>query len=122
MACACEDFQLDEPIAVCLMAVQCLAPGAWDSINDLSTSPKPKKASITLQVLQAGIGEVGSYRITEDEWDEVVPPEFLSFMRTFDLRSSAEGNGRVRAPVRGITDAIWQTGVLHDEPMSLSPT
>ena len=122
MACACEDFWLDEPMAVCLMAVQCLAPGAWDSINHLSTSPKPKRASITPQVLQAGIGEVGCYRITEEEWDEVVPPEFLNFMRTFDLRSSVEGNGRVRAPVRGITDAIRQTGVLHDEPMSLSPT
>ena len=121
-ACACEDFRLDEPMAVCLMAVQCLAPGAWDSINHLSTSPKPKKASITPQVLQAGIGEVGCYRITEEEWDEVVPPEFLNFMRTFDLRSSAEGNGRVRAPASGITDAIRQTGVLHDEPMSLSPT
>ena len=56
------------------MAVQCLGPGAWDSINHLSTSPKPKKASITPQVLQAGIGEVGCYRISEEEWDEVVPP------------------------------------------------
>ena len=122
MACACEDFRLDEPMAVCLMAVRCLTPEAWDSINNLSTSPKPRKASITPQVLQAGIGGVGCYRITEEEWDAVVLSEFLNFMRTSDLRNSAEGNGRVRAPVRGITGAIRQMGVLHDAPVSLSPT
>ena len=108
-------------MAVCVTAVRCVTPEASDSINHLSTSPKPKKASITPQVLQVGVGAVGCYRITDADWDEVVPPEFLVFMQDFDPRNSVEGNGRARARIQGITDAIRETGVLHDEPTSLAP-
>ena len=37
----CGDFRLDEPMAVCLMAVRCLLPEAWETLNHLSTSPRP---------------------------------------------------------------------------------
>ena len=33
-----------------------------------------------------------------------------------------KGNGRVRKPVLGMTDAIRRTGVLHDEDPSMTPT
>ena len=86
----CEDFRLDEPLrlGICLMAVQCLSPGVWDSVNHLSTSPKPREAKVTPKILDAGIGDVGCYDSSEmsyEEWDDAVPPEFLEFMRTFDL-------------------------------------
>ena len=118
----CEDFRLDEPMAVCLMAVRCLSPEAWDSLNHLSTSPKPKLARVTPAILAAGIGEVGCYQMTEREWDEIVPPRFLRFMEFFDLREMPKGNGRVRKPVLGVTNAIRRTGVLHDEDPSMTPT
>ena len=118
----CEDFRLDEPLGICLMAVQCLSPGVWDSVNHLSTSPKPREAKVTPVILDAGIGNVGCYAMSDAEWDAAVPPEFLEFMRTFDLREAERGNGRVRATVGGMTDAIRRTGVLHDESPSLSPT
>ena len=57
----CEDFGLDEPMAVCLLSVRCLSPEAWESLNHLSTSPKPKLARVTPEILAAGIGEVGCY-------------------------------------------------------------
>ena len=118
----CEDFRLDEPMAVCLMAMRCLSPEAWESLNHLSTSPKPKLARVTPEILAAGIGEVGCYQMTEREWDEIVPPRFLRFMEFFDLREMPKGNGRVRKPVLGMTDAIRRTGVLHDEDPSMTPT
>ena len=118
----CEDFRLDEPMAVCLMAVRCLSPEAWESLNHLSTSPKPKLDRVTPEILAAGIGEVGCYQMTEREWDEIVPPRFLRFMEFFDLREMPKGNGRVRKPVLGMTDAIRRTGVLHDEDPSMTPT
>ena len=118
----CEDFRLDEPMAVCLMAVRCLSPEAWESLNHLSTSPKPKLARVTPEILAAGIGEVGCYQMTEREWDEIVPPRFLRFMEFFYLREMPKGNGRVRKPVLGMTDAIRRTGVLHDEDPSMTPT
>ena len=118
----CEDFRLDEPLGICLMAVQCLSPGVWDFVNHLSTSPKPREAKVTPEILEAGIGNVGCYAMSNAEWDAAVPPEFLEFMRTFDLREAERGNGRWRATVSGMTDAIRRTGVLHDESPSLSPT
>ena len=118
----CEDFRLDEPMAVCLMAVRCLSPEAWNSLNHPSTSPKPKLARVTPEILAAGIGEVGCCQMTEREWDEIVPPRFLRFMEFFDLREMPKGNGRVRKRVLGMTDAIRRTGVLHDEDSSMTPT
>ena len=118
----CEDFGLDEPMAVCLMAVRCLSPEAWESLNHLSTSPKPKLARVTPEILAAGIGEVGCYQMTEREWDEIVPPRFLRFMEFFYLREMPKGNGRVTKPVLGMTDAIRRMGVLHDEDPSVTPT
>ena len=113
-------------MAVCLMAVRCLSPEAWESLNHLSTSLKPKLARVTPEILAAGIGEVGCYQMTEREWDEIyiyiVPPRFLRFMNFFDLREMPKGNGRVRKPVLGMTDAIRRTGVLHDEDPSMTPT
>ena len=118
----CEDFRLDEPLGICLMAVQCLSPRVWDFVNHLSTSPKPREAKITPQILDAGIGNVGWYEMSDEEWDAAVPQEFWRFMRTFDLRTADQGNGRVRATVTGMTDAVRRTGVLHDESPSLPPT
>ena len=118
----CEDFRLDEPLGICLMAVQCLSPGVWDSVNHLSTSPKPREEKVTPQILDAGIGNVGCYEMSDEEWDAAVAQKFLPFMRIFDLRTADRGNGRVRAPVSGMTDAIRRTGVLHDESPSLPPT
>ena len=66
-----------EPMAACLMAVRCLNPGQWDSINYLCTSPKPKEAQIRPQILHAGIGAVKFYRIAEEDEDQVVPAVFL---------------------------------------------
>ena len=108
-------------MAVCLMAVRCLSPEAWESLNNLSTSPNPKLARGTPEVLAAGIGEVGCYQVTEREWHEIVPPRFLRFMEFFDLREMPKGNGRVRKPVLGMTDAIRRTGVLHDKDPSMTP-
>ena len=122
VASVCEDFRLDEPMGVCLLVVQCISPGVWDSVNHLSTSPKPREARITPQILEAGIGSVGCYEMTDQQWDAAVPPEFLGYMRTFDLRTADKGNGRVRATVSGMTDAIRRTGVLDDEDSSLPPT
>ena len=96
----CEDFRLAQPMVVCLMAVRCLSPEAWDSLNHLSTSPKPKFARVTPEILAAGIGEVGCYHMTDREWDEIVPPQFVGFMESFDLR----GWPRVTA---GLGDSSW---------------
>ena len=49
--------------------------------------------------------------MTEREWDENVLPRFLRFMEFLDLREMPKGNGRVRKPVLGMTDAIRRTGV-----------
>ena len=113
----CEDFRLDEPMAVCLMAVCCPSPKAWDSLNHLSTSPKPKLARVTPKILWEGIKEVGCYQMTEREWDEIVPPRFLRFMEFFDLREVPKGK-----PVLDMTDVIRGTGVLHDKDPSMTPT
>ena len=104
------------------MAVQCLSLGVWDSVNHLSTSPKPREAKATPQILDAGIGNVGCYEMSDEEWDAAVPPEFWRFMRAVDLRVADRGNGRVRATVSGMTDAIRRTGVLHDESPHLPLT
>ena len=119
----CEDFRLDEPLGIHLMAAQCLSPGVWDSLNHLSTSPKPREAKVKPQILHAGIGNVGCYEMSDEEWDAAVPQEFLRFMPIFDLRTADRGNGRVRATVSGMTDTIWRTGVLcmTSHPLSPSP-
>ena len=79
-------------------------------MNHLSTSPKPRESRVTPQILEVGIGSVGCYRMTDQEWDAAVPPEFLRFMQTFDLRTADGGNGRVRATVSGMTDAVRGMG------------
>ena len=107
IASGCEDFRLDQPLGVCLMVVLCLSPGVWDSVKHLSTSPKPREAKITPQILPAGNGGVGCYRMTDQEWGAAVPPEFLRYRQTFDLRTADRGNGRVRATVSWMTYTNW---------------
>ena len=57
---------------------------AFESFALVGTSPKPKKASISEEVLRKGLGEMGNCPIPRERWDELVPaglPERLRGVR-----------------------------------------
>ena len=46
---------------------------AFESLGHLGTSPRPKKATISDEILRKGLGEMGECSIPRELWDELVP-------------------------------------------------
>ena len=93
-----DDF--DEALMV---ALDRLEPGTWAVVFKDSTSPKPELVVLSGEVLDRGIGEVGSINIPPFIWHAVVPEEFSSIAtrRLQGIRPvSGDGLRMARALVR----------------------
>ena len=72
-----EDFALGSALDVICLALCEFAEPAREALLHLNTSPKPSLAAVVPEVVQRGLGAVGSYRIPGSLWRGVVPAEFL---------------------------------------------
>ena len=60
-----------------MVALDRLEPGRWAVVFKDSTSPKPELVVLFEEVLDRGIGEVGSINIPPFVWHALVPRNFL---------------------------------------------
>ena len=67
-----EDFRLPETVEVFLRVLGELQPEGWASLMHVSTSPKPVLQAPDPEVAARGLGEIGTYHISDALWDEVV--------------------------------------------------
>ena len=99
-----------------MVALDRLEPGTWAVVFKDLTSPKPELVVLSEEVLDRGIGEVGSINIPPFVWHAVVPEEFsaIASRRLQGIRPvSTDGLHMARALVRD--------GVLQPCDPSLPP-
>ena len=81
---AAEDWGTGEIVTRFLVVLGDMTEDAFESLAHLGTSPGPKKASILVEILGEGLGEMGNCPIPRELWDELVPaglPERLRGVR-----------------------------------------
>ena len=67
-----EDFRLRATMSIFLHALGELQPHRWASLMQVFTSPKPVLQALDPEVAARGLGDIGTYHISEALWDEVV--------------------------------------------------
>ena len=72
----------------------------WESLLHENTSPIPRMAAITAELLTKGIGKVGTVPILQEVWDSIVPPSF---------NSTAAGGGVGLKPLSASTKTMLDT-------------
>ena len=110
------DLGVFDFLEAAITALDRLEPDLWPVVFRESTSPKPILVGLSLDVLERGIGEVGSIRIPDFIWHAVAPNDALSVSTRAlpGIRSiSPEGLVMARALVRD--------GVLTRCPSNLPP-
>ena len=67
-----EDLRLPDTVSVFLRVLGELQPEGWASLMHVSTSPKPVLQAPDPEVAARGLGDIGTYHISDALWDEVV--------------------------------------------------
>ena len=67
-----EDFRLPDTVSIFLRLLGELQPEGWASLMHVSTSPKPVLQAPDTEVAARGLGDIGTYHISDALWDEVV--------------------------------------------------
>ena len=81
---AAEDWETGEIVTRFWGVLGDMTEDAFESLANLGTFPRPKKASISEEILHKGLGEMGNCPIPSELWDELVPaglPERLRGVR-----------------------------------------
>ena len=74
----CEDFRLRSAPDIIFSALSEFTAESWQALLHLSTSPVPQVGKVDPQLVERGLGAVGSYTISDDLWCELAPPDFRS--------------------------------------------
>ena len=110
-----EDFALGSALDVIFLALCEFAEPAWEALLHLNTSPKPSLAAVVPEVVQRGPGAVGSYRIPDSLWREVVPADFLESAAGNDVERDPQGGaGRVSGLVGRFFAAVERLGIFRE--------
>ena len=118
-----EDFALVSALDVICLAMCEFAEAAWEALLYLNTSPKPSLAAVVPEVVQRGLGTVGSYPIPDDLWREVVPADFLEAAEAYDVEEDAQGGaGRVSGLVGQFFSAVGHLGIFRELPAGTAPS
>ena len=67
-----EDFRLRDTVSSFVRVLRELQPEGWASLMHVSTSPKPVLEAPDPEVAARGLGDIGTYHISDALWDEVV--------------------------------------------------
>ena len=118
-----EDFALGSAVDVICLALCEFAESAWKALLHLNTSPKPSLAAVVPEVVQRGLGAVGSYRIPDSLWREVVPADFLESAAGYDVERDPQcGAGRVSGLVGQFFTAAEPLGIFRELPDGTTPS
>ena len=118
-----EDFALGSALDVICLALCESAEPAWEALLHLNTSPKPSLAAVVPEVVQRGLGAVGSYRIPDGLWREVVPADFLESAAGYDVERDPQGGaGRVSGLVGQFFAAVEHLGIFRELPDGATPS
>ena len=118
-----EDFALVSALDVICLALCEFAEAAWEALLHLNTSPKPSLAAVVPEVVQRGLGAVGSYPIPDDLWREVVPADFLEAAEAYDVEGDPQGGaGRVSGLVGQFFSAVEHLGIFRELPAGTAPS
>ena len=118
-----EDFALVSALDVICLALCEFAEAAWEALLHLNTSPKPSLAAVVPEVVQRGLGAVGSYPIPDGLWREVVPADFLEAAEGYDVEQDPQGGaGRVSGLVDQFFSAVEHLGIFRELPDGTAPS
>ena len=67
-----EDFRLLDTMSIFLGVLGEFQPERWSSLMHVSTSPKPVLHAPDPEVAARGLGDIGTYHISDALWEEVV--------------------------------------------------
>ena len=82
---------------------------AFESLVRLGTSPRPKKASISDEILRNGLGEMGECSIPRELWDKLVPASLPERLRGVQL---PEGKGYPSPETEVMLEVLKGQGVF----------
>ena len=118
-----EDFALGSALDVICLALCEFAEPAWEALLHLNTSPKPSLAAVVPEVVQRGLGAVGSYRIPDGLWREAVPADFLESAAGYDVERDPQGGaGWVSGLVGQFFAAVEHLGIFRELPDGTTPS
>ena len=99
-------------IVTCLLGVMGdLTDDALESLAHLGTSPWPKKASISEEILRKGLGEVGNFPIPRELWIELVLAGLPERLRGVRL---PEGKGYLSPEMEVMLEVLKEQGVFAE--------
>ena len=84
---------------------------AFESLAHLGTSPRPKKATISDEILRRGLGEMGACPVPRDLWDELVPASLPERLRRVQL---PEGKGYPSPETEVMLEVLKDQGVFAE--------
>ena len=118
-----EDFALGSALDVICLALCEFAEPAWEVLLNLNASPKPSLAAVVPEVVERGLGAVGSYRIPDGLWREVVPADFLESAAGYDVERDPQGGaGRVSGLVSQGLAVVEHLGIFKELPDGTTPS
>ena len=118
-----EDFALVSALDVICLALCEFAEAAWEALLHLNTLPKPSLVAVVPEVVQRGLGAVGSYPIPDSLWREVVPADFLEAAAGYDVEQDPQGGaGRVSGMVGQFFSAVEHLGIFRELPDGTAPS
>ena len=118
-----EDFRLTTAMEVVDVALHKFAEAVWEALLHLNMSPKPSLAKVVPEVVQQGLGRVGSFLISNELWHEIVPADFLEKAQRYDVEADLDGGaGKVSEMVRRFFESVRGEGLLRELPECSKPS
>ena len=108
---AAEDWGTEEIVTRFLGVLGEMTEDAFESLAHLGTSPRPKKASISDEILRRGLGEMGACPIPREMWDELVPASLPERLRGVQL---PEGKGYPSSETEVMMEVLKDQGVFDE--------
>ena len=90
----CEDYRLRSAPDITFNALSEFTAESWQALLHLSTSPVPQVGRVDPQLVERGLGAVGSYTISDDLWCELAPPDFEASVSDFHLGRESHSSNR----------------------------
>ena len=110
---AAEDWGANEIVSVMLGVLGEMTEDAFDSLAHLGTSPRPRKAQVSEEILRKGLGDMGSCPIPPELWDRLVPGGLGDRLRGVSL---PEGKGYPSPATKVLLGALQGQGVFSEVP------
>ena len=108
---AAEDWGTEEIVTRFLGVLGEMTEDAFESLAHLGTSPRPKKACNSDEILRKGLGEMGACPIPRELWDELVPARLPERLRGLQL---LEGKGYPSSETEVMLEVLKDQGVFDE--------